>query len=162
VRIEEIDMKAKTEMISCMNNTKWHEFFEAVNAEPILRDIPFFIKCLDCTNAFEETLSFAEITDIGLFAYWSSLIDRNDRKTEKGNCWLSYVDIEWLFLPNIYDKDIYCKLRKNNPLFKIENYTVEAHIITLKSLIDELGKLTYDFDDAGLKLYGYKLGWSVK
>jgi len=147
----------KTEMISCMNNTKWREFFEAVEKEPTLSDIPFFIKYLDNTDIFEETLFLAEITDVGLFAYWSSLIDR--RETEKGNCWLAYADIEWISLPNIYDPNIYAVQKRDRKLLEIDNHAVGKHIIALKSIIDELGQLTYKLDENELKLYGYKWRW---
>ena len=39
---------------------------------------------------------------------------------------------------------------------KIGTLTIEPDILALKSLIDGIGKLTYDLDDAELKLYGYK------
>ena len=143
----------KKEMVSCMNNTKWREFFEEIEIKPALRGIPFLIKFVRIETSFKEHLSFAEITDVGLFAYWSSLIDK---KSEKRNCWLAYADIEWLFFPTVTEKDIYTEQTRNSPPLKTGIRIIETDVSEIKELIDKLGKLTYDFDEDGLRLYGYK------
>jgi len=144
----------KTELISCMNNTKWREFFEAIENEPMLSDIPFFIKYLDSEEIFRELLFFGEITETGLFVCWPSLLTR--KISEKGNCWTAYKDIEWISLPNVYDSRVYAVTKRNRKLFELDGYMVGRHMVELKSIIEEVGHLTYKFNDTELKLYGYR------
>jgi len=149
----------KTELINCMNNTKWREFFEAIGENIGLSlDTPVLVKYLDCDEAVKEVLATGGIpSEKGILEYWKHPKDPLQYVQKRFPGWIEYKDIEWLFFPTIVEQDIYTKQTRNSPLLKSGTITIETDISVIKDLLDTIGKLTYDIDEAGLKLYGYKI-----
>jgi len=153
-------MKAKAEMVSCMNNAKWREFFEAIGENAgVFYDTPVLVKYLECDEAVEERLNYGGVTsEKGILEYWTHPKDPLQYIQKRFASWISYKDIEWLFFPTVIENDIYTKQTRNSPCLKTGTLTIETDISGIKQLLDNLGKQDYDLDEDGLKLYGYK--WS--
>ena len=148
----------KTELISCMNNTKWYEFFAAVDENSdISFETPVLVKYINCDEPVKEELTFGGVLgENGIHEYWIHPTDRRQYIQKRFPGWVAYKDIEWLFFPTAFEKDVYGKQTRNSPLSKTGKITIETDISVMKKLIDKLGELDYDIDDDGLKLYGYR------
>ena len=153
-------MKAKTEMISCMNNTKWREFFDAIDESMDISynfDTPVLVKYIDCNQPVKEELNPHGVNgEKGIIEYWTHPKDPRQYTGERFPSLINYKDIEWLFFPTVFEEDIYRKRTRNNPSLKVGTRIIETDILPIKELIDKLGKLDYEINDDGLKLYGYR------
>jgi len=141
-----------------MNNTKWREFFEAIDENV---DIPFetpvLVKYLDCEEAVKEELTFGGVIhEDGILEYWIHPNDPLQYTQKRFPGWIYFRNIEWLLFPTIFEEGVYGKQTRNSPLLKTGTLTIETDILEIKELIDKLGKLDYEIDDEGLKLYGYR------
>jgi len=151
-------MKPKAELISRMNNTKWYEFFNAVDENvDIPWETPVLVKYIDCDELVKEQLTFGGVLHKeGIHEYWMHPNDSLQYKLKRFATWIYFRDIEWLFFPTVVEQDIYTKQTRNSPLVKTDTWTIETDILEIKKLIDNLGKLDYGLTDDGLKLYGYR------
>ncbi len=123
--------------VSYMNNTKWRKFFNAIKVDGECC-FPAEIKLL----ARDGTYPFN--TDPGVHESGKCTKDSAIQSP------ILFKDIEWIFVPAIRE------IERHNRDEKLNSNFVEYNILALKELIDREGKFEYDFDETGLKIYGYK------
>jgi len=127
--------RLKQAKVSCMNNTKWRELFEAIEINEAL-PFPVVIKYLGSEQLFTQGLNK------GINSTKNGTRDRDGGP-------VYFKEIEWIYATTVYEKE-------GSYHLELQSRFVERDILTLKKIIDNLGKFTYDFDENGLKIYGYK------
>lgn len=128
--------KLRLSKTSFMNNTKWCKLLEEIEVSDLsLNEAK--IKVL----ARQQTYPFS--LKIG--------VDETRTYTGDGICGpVSLLEIEWIFIPTRYE------IAEYNGGVKYRSSFVTNDVPGLKNLIDGLGKFEYDWDENGLKIYGYK------
>ena len=123
--------------VSYMNNTKWRELFQTFENNPK-------ITC-EVVGAKIKVLSWENILPFKLFGnyHYADYI-------EGAHAPICFTEIEWIFIP------ANCEFERWNRNEKLQSEFIKNNIFSLKKLIDSLGLLEYDFDENGLKIYGYK------
>ena len=138
--IEKRGSKLRLSKASFMNNSKWEKLFKAVaNSEISLCGES--IKFIDAEKCYEH---FSLKYD-GLYSWV-----RYSTRDGSGGGPSYYKDIEWIFVPAVYE------IERWNREERLQPKRITNDISALKKLIDELGVYEYDFNEEGLKIYGYK------
>jgi len=126
--------KAMLGRISYMSDAKWEKLFQTVENSSIA--------WLDIYGATIKFLTDG-IKPFRFTDYWGGYLDGTYGAAR-------YKEIEWIFIPSIYE------IERRNRDEKLQPKRTNNNILGLKELIDGLGLYEYDFDENGLKLYGYK------
>ena len=122
---------------SYMSNAKWRKLFNAIE-ENGQCTFPARIKTIGDEGVYHFS------TNPGIYETMNYTMD--------GWCGppVAFRDIEWIYVPTVSEIERY------NRDEKLESKFIQRDIAKLKKLIDEIGKFEYDFDENGLKLYGYR------
>ena len=127
----------KAEKTSYMNNAKWRKLFEELEGNTLrLQGARVKMLCAEDTYMFDINVGVLEETG---------------EHTEDGFCGpVAFKDIEWIFIP------VSTEYAQFSGGVKYRTTITENDLEALKNLMDKLGKFKYDFDENGLKIYGYK------
>ena len=129
--------KARFSKDSYMSNSKWEKLFKAVaNSEISLCDGSI-------KNLTDEYIRPFNLKSDGLYCVRYSTADKCGGP-------VYYKEIEWIFIPAFHE------IERRNREEKLVPQIQTNDIYALKELIDALGKFEYDFNENGLKIYGYK------
>jgi len=135
-RLEKKLERARLSKASFMNDTKWTKLFQAIHDS-------------DITLHGERIKPITgEVTSFDLKNHGLSYAKGYTKDAHGGPC--AYKDIEWIFIPAIHTIERNARGERLSP--KLQANDIHA----LKELIDALGKFEYDFDEDGMKIYGYK------
>ena len=129
--------KERLNRASYMNTSKWEKLFLAVHESNI--------------SLHGESVKFLlseHITPFNLKKDGLSYVRAYTCDTQGGP--VHYKEIEWIFVPASHNVQAMNQAEKLQPKFN------ENDIYALKILIDGLGLYEYDFNEDGLKIYGYK------
>jgi hypothetical protein len=127
--------KARLNKASCMSNTKWRKLFNIIR-ENLECDPPARVKLL----AGEETFPFCVKSDI----HQSGIKDNATQAP------INFKEIEWIHIFATKEIERYNREERLKPKFMA--YDIE----NIKELIENAGKYEYDFDEDGIRIYGYK------
>lgn len=128
--------KARLSISSYMSDTKWIKLFKAIAASNI--------------NLSHEKIKILTQADEYPFSLHLG-VDESGKYTTDGTCGpVALKEIEWVFVPAVYEIERY------NRDEKLKSEFIQNDIHALKELIDGLGRFEYEFNEDGLKLYGYK------
>jgi hypothetical protein len=129
--------KACLSKVSFMNTSKWIKLFQAIEYSDI--------------SLQGETIKLIESEHIARFSL------KNDGfycirgyTADRYNSPFHYKEIEWIFVPAVNETE---RWNRNE---KLKTHRDSNDVHALKELIDSLGQFEYDFDENGLKIYGYK------
>ena len=128
--------KARRTKVSYMNNAKWRKLFNAIEASGQCT-FPAQVKTIDG----ERTYPFS--TSPGIY-------EARDYTMDGKFCPIAFQDIEWLYIPATSEVERY------NRNERLESKIIKYDISKLKNLLDGLGKFEYEYDENGLKLFGYR------
>ena len=126
--------KAMLNRVSCMSDSKWEKLFQAVEKSDITR--------LDIGGA---TIKFL-VDGVKPFHFQNYCGDY----LEGSYGVAQYKEIEWILIPAAYE------IERRNRDERLQPMRINNDIHALKELIDSLGLYEYDFNEDGLKIYGYK------
>ncbi|MFB9077950.1 DUF6678 family protein [Flavobacterium procerum] len=136
-RIEKQIQKARETKTSCMSNTKWIKFFNAIETENVhVGNVS--LKCLTDNKEYPFTLH------PGIHENRQYTADNGTQGPVK------LSEIEWIFVPAVYE------IKRFNRTEKLASPQILNDTEKIKELLDALGKFEYEFDHTGIKLYGYK------
>ena len=121
--------------VSYMNDTKWEKFFRAVEDSNV-----------DWFDIYGATIKFLVGDDIKPFHFQNYCGGYIEGDYGLAQC----KEIEWIFVPSTH------KISRWNRGERLQPKCINNEIYALKELVDGLGNYEYDFDEAGLKVYGYK------
>jgi len=128
---------ARLSKVSFMNTTKWTKLFQAIKDTDISLQGET-MKLID----YERIIPFS-LKNEGIYYVRGYTADRNG-----GPC--HYKEIEWIFVPVANETERWNHSEKLNPK------RTPNDVYALKELIDSIGQFEYDFDENGMKIYGYK------
>jgi hypothetical protein len=129
--------KESSTKVSCMSTSKWTKLFQTIADSDIdLHGEIIKLIANDCVTRF--------CLKRGGLSNWRGFTD------DFLGGPIPYKEIEWIFVPAVYE------IARKNRSEILEPKRIPNNIHVLKELIDSLGQFEYDFDESGLKIYGYK------
>ena len=125
--------KVRKRKTSYMSNAKWRKLLEELE---------------DCNFRGAE---LKPLCNENTYPFCNVGVLETGEHTGDGICGpVTFKEIEWIFIPTSIE---YAEFRDG---IKYRTTTTQNDLEALKKLMDKLGKFEYDFDENGLKIYGYK------
>jgi len=127
-------LNAQLNRVSYMSDSKWEKLFQAIEKSNVA--------WLDIGGA---TIKFlvGEVKPFHFQNYCGGYIEGHYGVAR-------YKEIEWILIPAIFE------IERRNRDEKLQPKRINNDILGLKEIIDGLGLYEYDFNEDGLRIYGYK------